>query len=87
MPETPSIPHAVQRDSVPAMLQRSPSKLAGAFSAADSRRKRGGGGDDDGLDYTLTTEEKQELLSRHLSSVEDLVRDLRTCAPFGGIVS
>ncbi|UKZ75226.1 hypothetical protein TrVFT333_002901 [Trichoderma virens FT-333] len=29
---------------------------------------------------------KQQLLSRHLSSVEDLVKDLRNCAPFGGIV-
>ena len=84
MPETPSIPRADQRDSVPAMLQRSPSKLAGAFSAADTRRKRSS---DDGADYTLSTEEKQELLSRHLSSVEDLVKDLRNCAPFGGIVS
>jgi hypothetical protein len=84
MPETPSIPRADQRDSVPAMLQRSPSKLAGAFSAADTRRKASS---EDGAEYTLTTEEKQELLSRHLSSVEDLVKDLRNCAPFGGIVS
>ena len=86
MPETPSIPRAGQRDSVPAMLQRSPSKLAGAFSASDSRRRRGGSGGHD-AEYTLSTEEKQELLSRHLSSVEDLVKDLRTCAPFGGVVS
>lgn len=84
MPETPSIPRADQRDSMPAMLQRSPSKLAGAFSAVDSRRNRS---DDDAADYTLTTEDKQELLSRHLSSVEDLVKDLRNCAPFGGIVT
>jgi hypothetical protein len=82
MPETPSIPRAGQRDSVPAMLQRSPSKLAGAFSA-DSRRGRA---DSVGGGVTLTTEEKQELLSRHLSSVEDLVKDLRSCAPFGGVV-
>ncbi|KID87802.1 Cell division protein Cdc14 [Metarhizium guizhouense ARSEF 977] len=81
MPETPSIPRADQRDSVPAMLQRSPSKLAGAFNA-ESRRRRA---DSSGL-VTLTTEEKQELLSRHLSSVEDLVKDLKNCAPFGGVV-
>ncbi|POR34649.1 Cell division protein Cdc14 [Tolypocladium paradoxum] len=79
MPETPSIPHARQRDSVPAMLQRSPSKLAGAFAAETVRRRRAG-------TVTLTTEDKQQLLSRHLSSVEDLVKDLRTCAPFGGVV-
>jgi hypothetical protein len=80
MPETPSIPRADQRDSVPAMLQRSPSKLAGAFNA-ESRRKRT---NSSGV-VTLTTEEKQELLSRHLSSVEDLVKDLKNCAPFGGV--
>jgi hypothetical protein len=82
MPETPSIPHALQRDSVPAMLQRSPSKLAGAFG--ETRRR--GRADSDG-DYTLTTQDKQELLSQHLSSVEELVKDLRTCAPFGGVVN
>ncbi|KAF7552203.1 hypothetical protein G7046_g7483 [Stylonectria norvegica] len=80
MPETPSIPRADQHDSVPAMLQRSPSKLASAFSA-DSKRKRVASGV-----QTLTTEEKQELLSQYLSSVDDLVKDLRNCAPFGGVV-
>jgi hypothetical protein len=84
MPEIPSIPRADQRDSVPAMFQRSPSKLAGAFNAADSRRKRSGS-EPEG-DIYLTTEEKQELLSQHLSSVEELVKDLRNCAPFGGVV-
>lgn len=81
MPETPSIPRADQRDSVPAMLQRSPSKLAGAFGANARRRRANSDGS-----VTLSTEEKQELLSRHLSSVEDLVKDLRNCAPFGGMV-
>ncbi|CAG7559333.1 unnamed protein product [Fusarium equiseti] len=83
MPEIPSIPRADQRDSVPAIHQRSPSKLAGAFNT-DSRRKRSGS-DPEG-DVYLTTEEKQELLSQHLSSVEELVKDLRSCAPFGGVV-
>lgn len=81
MPETPSIPRADQRDSVPAMLQRSPSKLAGAFTS-ESRRKRA----DSSVPDTLSTEEKQDLLSQHLSSVEDLVKDLKNCAPFGGVV-
>lgn len=80
MPESPSIPHATQDDALPAMLQRSPSKLAGAFGN-DIKRKHSGS--DCG---TLTTAEKQRLLSQHLSSVEDLVKDLRTCAPFGGVV-
>jgi len=83
MPEIPSIPRADQRDSVPAIHQRSPSKLAGAFNA-DSRRKRSGSNPEG--DIYLTTEEKQELLSQHLSSVEELVKDLRSCAPFGGVV-
>ncbi|PHH68456.1 hypothetical protein CDD80_7494 [Ophiocordyceps camponoti-rufipedis] len=83
MPETPSIPRADQRDSVPAMMQRSPSKLAGAFATQSKRKKTAGSGPV----VTLTTEEKQGLLSRHLSSVEDLVKDLRNSAPFGGVVA
>lgn len=81
MPETPSSPRAADhRESV---FQRSPSKLSGAFGAdGRSGRKRA---NSNGV-MTLTTAEKQQLLSRHLSSVEDLVKDLRTCAPFGGIV-
>ncbi|KAK4068761.1 uncharacterized protein Triagg1_7121 [Trichoderma aggressivum f. europaeum] len=80
MPETPSPPRPDQRESV---FQRSPSKLVGAYGV-DGRngRKRA---NSNGV-MTLTTAEKQQLLSRHLSSVEDLVKDLRTCAPFGGIV-
>lgn len=80
MPETPSTPRADQRESV---FQRTPSKLVGAFGV-DGRngRKRA---NSNGV-TTLTTTEKQQLLSRHLSSVEDLVKDLRNCAPFGGIV-
>lgn len=89
MPEVPSIPRADARASVPAMLQRSPSKLAGAFGAGHARNgsdvsgRTRSGSESDG---TLTTEEKQDLLGRHLSSVEDLVRDLRTCTPFGGVL-
>lgn len=81
MPETPSIPRADLRDSVPAMLQRSPSKLAGAFAAEGHRKRTNSSGVP-----TLTTQEKQELLSRHLSNVEDLVKDLKNCAPFGGVL-
>ncbi|KAK8147511.1 hypothetical protein G3M48_001520 [Beauveria asiatica] len=88
MPETPSIPRADRRDSLPDMLQRSPSKLASAFGggggdAAAAAHKRGRGE----VGGTLSTSEKQQLLSRHLSNVEDLVKDLRTCAPFGGVVA
>ncbi|KAM0664039.1 hypothetical protein MY8738_009524 [Beauveria namnaoensis] len=85
MPETPSIPRADRRDSLPDMLQRSPSKLASAFGGGDAAaaHKRGRGE----TGGTLSTSEKQQLLSRHLSNVEDLVKDLRTCAPFGGVVA
>ncbi|KAI0509394.1 putative cell division control protein [Xylaria bambusicola] len=86
MPETPSIPSAASRDSVPGLLQRSPSKLAKAFSNGGSR-------DEDGRprsageSSTRTQEEKQALLGRHLNSVEELVKDLRQNTLFNGVVS
>ncbi|CAG8953045.1 hypothetical protein HYFRA_00003239 [Hymenoscyphus fraxineus] len=82
MPETPSIPTANSTVSVPQMLQRSPSKLAGAFNRVDTNRKRS----DSGSDITKTTEEKQFLLGRFLNSVDELVADLRESTPFGGAV-
>jgi len=87
MPETPSIPRADARDSVPAMLQRSPSKLVKAFGGGggggDTRSRRRAGSESEG---TRSMEEKQALLGQHLNNVEDLVRDLGTSAPFGGVV-
>ncbi len=86
MPETPSIPRADARDSMPAMLQRSPSKLAKAFGAnanANNHKRRAV---DDDAEHTLTSEEKQALLGRHLHNVDDLVRDLTAHTPFGGVV-
>lgn len=84
MPETPSIPSAGASPSAPAMLQRSPSKLVGAFGGSDggAGRKRVEGESVD----TKTTKEKQALLGRYLSSVDDLVVDLRESTPFGGVV-
>ena len=84
MPETPSIPSASATISVPAIIQRSPSKLAGAFNRGDTGagRKRA----DSDSEHTRTTEEKQALLGRHLNSVDDLVADLRESTPFGGVV-
>lgn len=90
MPEVPSIPsaRAAQDLGVPPLLQRSPSKLAKAFAftgagrgAADGARPKSAG---DG--ETRTQEEKQALLGRHLSSVQELVEDLRQNTPFGGVV-
>lgn len=45
--------------------------------------KRSGGGEGGRPMGTKSTEEKQDLLGRHLSNVEDLVEDLRESAPFG----
>ena len=84
MPETPSIPSANSTLSVPAMLQRSPSKLAGAFNRTEvGGRKRA----DSESEITRSTEEKQALLERYLPAVEDLVGDLRESTPFGGVLS
>ncbi|CAD6574059.1 MAG: hypothetical protein ASARMPREDX12_006368 [Alectoria sarmentosa] len=54
----------------------------GGLHRSPSKRMDGGegGGRQAG---TKTTEEKQGLLGRHLSNVEDLVEDLRESAPFG----
>ncbi|OLN86487.1 Cell division control protein 14 [Colletotrichum chlorophyti] len=89
MPEVPSIPRPESRTSASAMHQRSPSKLSGALGGPTAntdtqQHARSRAGSESAA--TLTTEEKQELLGRHLSNVEDLVRDLRTCTPFGGVV-
>jgi hypothetical protein len=83
MPETPSIPSANSTVSVPAMLQRSPSKLAGAFNKGDTGARKRAESEDD---VTKTTEEKQVLLGKFLSSVDDLVADLRESTPFGGVL-
>ncbi|KAI2638821.1 cell division control 14, SIN component [Hypomontagnella submonticulosa] len=91
MPETPSIPSARAQPAVPGLLQRSPSKLAKAFAFA-GKAGAGGGGEgaprprSAGEGDTRTQEEKQALLGRHLSSVQELVEDLRQSTPFGGVV-
>lgn len=83
MPETPTIPSVAASAPNTAVLgvHRSPSKLSGAFAksytpASDNQTNR----------ETRTTEEKQKLLGRYLSNVEDLVEDLKETAPFGGTV-
>jgi hypothetical protein len=82
MPETPTIPVAGSSAPNTAVLglQRSPSKLAAAFTRSvnqpDGRPTR----------ETRSTEEKQRLLGRYLNNVEDLVEDLKETAPFGGSI-
>lgn len=84
MPETPiAIPSVAASAPNTAVLglHRSPSKLSGAFArsytaSSDHQTNR----------ETRTTEEKQKLLGRYLSNVEDLVEDLKETAPFGATV-
>ena len=57
---------------------RRESKMMGAFA--------GDFGDKGGKKDVRSTAEKQALLGRYLSNVEDLVSDLRESAPFGGRV-
>ncbi|KAK1750615.1 cell division protein Cdc14 [Echria macrotheca] len=103
-PETPSIPRADARMSgnTPALLQRSPSKLAKVFGGAGAGRsnnhKNGGmadrvdGAEDGsgagGSGCTLSVEAKKQFVDRYLPGVVDeLLKDLDTYKPFGGILS
>ncbi|KAI1176556.1 putative cell division control protein [Nemania sp. FL0916] len=89
MPETPSIPIASCAQPG-GLLQRSPSKLAKAFSSssrAGGRDENGGRPRSAGEGATRSQQEKQALLGRHLNSVEELVMDLQQNAPFNGAVS
>ena len=70
MPETPVVANGAGVGGGGG-LHRSPSKRLG--NAANGVGETG----------TKTTEEKQGLLGRYLSNVEDLVEDLRESAPFG----
>ncbi|KAK3301372.1 cell division protein Cdc14 [Chaetomium fimeti] len=96
-PETPSIPRADARLSAaaPGLLQRSPSKLATAFGASASAsgggsregegRERGQEGEDGA---TLSVEDKKLFVDRYLPGVVDeLLKDLDTYKPFGGVLS
>ena len=70
MPETPQ---GAKGNGLNSGLQRSPSKrLNGGGTPAHPKEVE-----------TKTTEEKQGLLGRHLSNVEDLVEDLRESNVFG----
>ncbi|KAI1380755.1 cell division control 14, SIN component [Hypoxylon crocopeplum] len=88
MPEVPSIPSA-SNSALPALLQRSPSKLAKAFAFTNGGASRGsdaGRPRSAGDGETRCQEDKQALLGRHLNSVQELVEDLRQNTPFGGVV-
>jgi len=92
-PETPSIPKADSRTNgaAPALLQRSPSKLAKVFGnrangADPSRAGRDRADSENGC--TLSVESKKQFVDRYLPGVVDeLLKDLDTYKPFGGILS
>lgn len=94
-PETPSIPRAEARAAAggaPGLLQPSPSKLAkvfgggGAGGAARSEGRERAGSESGGM--TLSVEEKKEYVDRYLPGVVDeLLKDLDTYKPFGGVLS
>lgn len=67
-------------------LQRSPSKLVGAFDTRSSTL----GGDDGGgspRKDIRTQQDKQHLLGRYLNNVDALVQDLQETAPFTSVAS
>ncbi|KAI1938089.1 hypothetical protein LOZ66_003677 [Ophidiomyces ophidiicola] len=83
MPETPISP-----SSSPGRPHKvAPGGGGGGARAASGVSDAGvaGGGRDASRD-TKNTEEKQALLGKYLSNVEDLVEDLKETAPFGGTV-
>jgi hypothetical protein len=93
-PEEPSIPRAAATaaaagGAASGLMQRSPSKLAKVFGSS-----AGGGGErgeqrqegEDGA--TLSVEEKKLFVDRYLPGVVDeLLKDLDTYKPFGGVLS
>ncbi|SPQ22215.1 0314f888-dbfa-4637-a7ae-c9ed010bd51a [Thermothielavioides terrestris] len=100
-PETPSIPRAESRvnPAAPGLLQRSPSKLAKVFGGVGgAARSSAAGGNNAGKGHerpgssengaTLSVEAKKFLVDRYLPGVVDeLLKDLDTYKPFGGVLS
>ena len=67
------------------LMPETPASTAGGGGGGRHQRSPSKIGAED-AEGTRSTVEKQALLGRHLSSVEDLVKDLRNCTPFGGVV-
>ncbi len=87
-PETPSIPRADARMSAaaPGLLQRSPSKLAKVFGGGGGGAEVERPGSENGM--TLSVEAKKQFVDRYLPGVVDeLLKDLDTYKPFGGVLS
>lgn len=82
MPEAP-VPVASTPNTAVG-LQRSPSKLVGAFERRSSTISGDDGGGAARKDIR-TQGEKQHLLGRYLSNVDALVQDLQETAPFNSV--
>lgn len=83
MPEAP-IP-AASAPNTAMGLQRSPSKLVGAFDRRSSTISGDDGGRATGKSIR-SQEDKQHLLARYLNNVDALVQDLQEAAPFTSVV-
>ncbi|KAK4246764.1 cell division protein Cdc14 [Corynascus novoguineensis] len=89
-PETPSITRAAEARSGPAaLLQPSPSKLAKVLAGGgNGGNNKNGEAQGHESDATLSVEEKKLLVDRYLPGVVDeLLKDLDTYKPFGGVLS
>ncbi|KAK5652459.1 hypothetical protein OQA88_10503 [Cercophora sp. LCS_1] len=88
-PETPSIPKAnAGNNGGPALLARSPSKLAKVFGGGGRSDKQGRERADSESGATRSVEAKKQYVDRYLPGVVDeLLKDLDTYKPFGGILS
>ncbi|KAI1006169.1 hypothetical protein K3495_g2052 [Podosphaera aphanis] len=84
MPETASSPATKKVISSSDLSQHTPSKLPSVPDHANVGVKKKPYTE---IAITRFTEEKQALLGRHLSSVEDLVADLRQGLPFDGALA
>ena len=72
--------------AAPALLERSPSKLAKVFGGAAAKGR--GRSDSESGCCTLSVEQKKGYVDRYLPGVVDeLLKDLDTYKPFGGILS
>lgn len=85
MPETAST--TSMSAPATAVLQRSQSQLGGALDRRTTHASEMGIGETEMESAAVrSTQEKQKLLGRYLSNVEELVQDLRENAPFGETV-
>lgn len=84
MPETPTIVSISQPGTAVGngALGRRESRLLGVFERRTYVEGDGFDKEDFDTSDTRTTDDKQRLLTRYLSNVEELVQDLKTTPPY-----